>query len=860
MFDKLFERRAARKDPRFKSFVEAKKYYEQFLYGSRVRFDQMGEADYQRALNDQRVLSARYGFSEAAAMSKNEGVLVDEAVARYQLGMVCHACGELEESGNHMRAALSILQNLTIEDQSAVKSGCHYHLGVIAQKQNNSDEAIRHLLESRRLDEALMDFSGIQTCDAALEKCDYTESDEASSVEITDIQDHTAGQTRSEQWEIPESETSYVSENSADPADDKIFAKPTRVRYNQSQVIWLASYSVKANDRIMQHLEMLGDAFGRPATISRVAFGADNEEQASLSEPDQGQHLCAAILVLERAGIGDKGLQELAVLCIERVLARPDFRLLVYLDDLSVDDLRDMEESEPFIKTLFDTTQIAELPSLEQLRNTLVPFVRRVERIQATEWWRQFRLRAARVSGVIATCILLIIAAMSLLGFPVWLLNLRLDTYVPYAREWSALVPGLLAFPVQAPFIFIILRGLRKTSTAPRDNKSFIPWAIVGGVILVGATRLQYHLEGPTAWTLLGLFFGVILDALRRAGYQARREMIDITAYCRAISKSSENEHPEIRLQEEPFNPFTCPILPSLSTKIFISYSRSSGKGSKIARALYGRLKQAGASPFLDRASIPVGTSWRRSLNQHVGECDVFICLLDNKSVQREWVAAELIAAIEGRKITSAPHIIVLADPEILKLPSGTKPVFQAIMDAEKESGVSTRPQIVYVNNQTLESVTWDLQPGRFASTAVFPRFGAMIVMSVLALFGFIGGLGMIMGVVLGVFAVLEKWTSLSFSAWIVSHDVLIPTVLLSGLWLGWTARTAITWGFEDYFYRQEGVVPCIIATLGLAFVLIVLIPETSIYVAAWSAALTIAGWMAMASLVHSGIARKRKH
>ena len=274
---------------------------------------------------------------------------------------------------------------------------------------------------------------------------------------------------------------------------------------------------------------------------------------------------------------------------------------------------------------------------------------------------------------------------------------------------------------------------------------------------------------------------------------------------------------------------------------------------------LYGRLKEAGASPFLDRASIPIGSSWRRSLNRHIGECDVFICLLDNKSAQREWVAAEMIGAIEGRKITNSPHIIVLADPEVQSVPCETKPIFQTIIAAESNHSVLTRPHVVYLNDQTPSTIAWDLKPGRFVSTAIFPRFGAMIVMSLLAVLGLIGGLGMIMGFVLGFFALLEKMALLPFSTWIISHDVLIPTVLLSGLWLGWTARSAITWGFEDYFYREEGVIPGIIATLGLAYVLIVLIPETSVYVAAWSVALAITGWSAVTSLVHSGVAGKRK-
>ena len=858
MFAKFFERKAALKDTRVQTFLNAKLCYEKFLTERGIPFGQTGELDYQHAVNDERIQAARKGFAEAAEMSRNQGVLVDEAIAWYQLGMVCHACGDLDESKTHMQVALAILQSLTIEERPAVRSGCHYHLGVIAWKQKNDNEAVRHLLESRRIDESLMNFSGMQVCDALLAQCDQQKFAGELATEPAEADEQCSGKTDSGDGQSSGAPLEYEADDYDDFEEDEILAKPTRVRYNQRQLIWLASYSVKANDRLMTHLEMIGDDFGRPVAISRVAFGATNEEQASLSMPEKGQHLCAAILVLDKQSIYDRGFQQLTALCVEQVLDRADFRLLVYLDGLSIDDLRDLQKSDPFIKNLFDTTQIAQLPSLKQLRNTLVPFVRRVERIQAMEWWRHVRLSAASAFGKIATTMLVGAAVFSLLGFPAWLANLRLDEYMVYGRELSALLLGLLAFPVQAPFLFIILRGLRKTSVAPQENKLFLPWAVAGGIILVGSSHLQYSHDGPTSWVILGVVAGVILDTLRRGGYQARREMIDVSAYSRAAAESNSSEQKRVNLQESPFNPFTCQILPSLSNRIFISYSRSSAKGSRIARELFTRLKEARTAPFLDRASIPAGTSWRRTLNRQIGECDVFICLLDGTSIQRDWVAAEMTAAIEGAKTTSAPHIIVLADPEIQRLPSETKSVFQAIMTAEKQLGVAIQPRIVYMNDKTVESVAWDLQPGLFVSTAVFPRFAAKLVMLPLALLGFLGGLGMIMGFLLGFFAALEKSMSFPFSTWIVSHGLEVPVVLFSGLWLGWTLRTAVTWKFEEKFFRDEGLISGIIASTGLVFVLILLLPETSLYIALWSAVLIISGWMNVAALVHSAAARKK--
>jgi hypothetical protein len=126
----------------------------------------------------------------------------------------------------------------------------------------------------------------------------------------------------------------------------------------------------------MAYLNSLGDEFGRPVGVSRIAFGAADPVQRNPNMPELDQHLCAAIIVLERAGLNDLAFREFAIFCTRRVIVVPDFRLFVYLHDLTIDELRDLSDWEPFVAALFDTTQIAESPSLEQLRRTLVPYIR----------------------------------------------------------------------------------------------------------------------------------------------------------------------------------------------------------------------------------------------------------------------------------------------------------------------------------------------------------------------------------------------------------------------------------------------------------------------------------------------------
>jgi hypothetical protein len=325
--------------------------------------------------------------------------------------------------------------------------------------------------------------------------------------------------------------------------------------------------------------------------------------------------------------------------------------------------------------------------------------------------------------------------------------------------------------------------------------------------------------------------------------------MIDVEALIRDAAKPAMQDPKMTVLRGDPLNPFTCPLLPSPSARVFISYTRSSAKGSRLAKALYSRLKEAGASPFLDRANIPAGASWRRSLNRHIGECDTFICILDEKSVQREWVAAELLAAIEAHRLTSTPNIVILMDPAIHRLSQNMLPVFRGVVSAATESPIQGRPQIVQLNRQTLSALVWGLAPGRFIPTAVFTRIPAICVMGALSLLGWIGGLGIFAGFILGFLAILDRMAKFPLATGLADRGWLEPVALLSGLWLGSTARAALAWGYERTHDREMGITIPAMAAAGLSFAFFVLLTKTSIYVAAWSATLALAGWLMVASV-----------
>ncbi len=850
MFDKISERWAAKRSSRFKVFVDGKKAYEAFVQDHPAHFDEMSERHYRRARVDTRLRLAECAFTAAIELSEGEDALADAAVARFQLGLVRHICGELAEASELIHAALEVLSNLPRWNRAASMSSCHYHLGVIALKQWQLTDAVGELRRSRQMAEASADLGRMRSCDRALIACAAAGADIDTAYSNSISDDSIWG------------EVDNIVENPGPAFDegDEIEreVRPRRVYYSQREFIFLASYSVEANDALMEHLNLLGDEFGRPISVSCVAFGSTNPMQRNLRQPEADQHLCATILVLEREGLKDQAFQGFVNSCVRRVAAVSDFRLLVYLHDLSMEELRNWADRDPLVAMLFDITQIDEAPCVAQLRRTLVPYVQRIEHIRAAAQWRESRLKLTRVCGNLAMLILVSAASLSLLGFPAWLLQSRLGWLGPNGPQLASLVLGTLAFPLQAPLIFMLLRGLRTTALAFRDNAAFMRWIFIDLLIMLGANHLQHTLNGPYSWLLLGLVVGVLLDSIRRAGRQAQRQLIDLESVMRLTTDPGMQDPKATVLRGDSLNPFSCPILPTLSARVFISYTLSSVRGSRLAAALHRGLERAGASPFVDRISISAGTSWRRVLNRYLGECDVFLCILDEKGVQRKWIAAELLAALEANRLTGTPEIVILLDPRCQRSEQPMLPVFRGVVAASAAPQVPGRPQILQLNARTQSSLVWALVPGRFMPTTVFTRVAALPIVCAIILLGFIGRLGIFGGFILGLLAILEAMGDFPLTSGLADRGWLEPVALLSAFWLGFTARAAIAWGYEREHGREMGMTIPTMATVGLVYACFLFLPSMSTLYVGWSAALAGAGWVMVASTMRMGVTDRR--
>lgn len=179
MLGKLFEWWAARSNPRFYAFREAKQRYMGFLHANGVSFESMSEDLQRRARDDAGLKEAAMHFREAIRLSREAGpgCIRDVAVGEYQLGMLLHLQGAGSEAAGHLRAALGVIEDLPQQDgtEQSVASGCYYHLGLIALRSGDTAAARTMIGKSMKIDQSLNDASGVRMCQSALEKCNKAE-------------------------------------------------------------------------------------------------------------------------------------------------------------------------------------------------------------------------------------------------------------------------------------------------------------------------------------------------------------------------------------------------------------------------------------------------------------------------------------------------------------------------------------------------------------------------------------------------------------------------------------------------------------------------------------------------------------
>jgi tetratricopeptide (TPR) repeat protein len=876
----VFEWLASQTHPRFKHYRKARQAYKVCLQELTKPFEDLETDDYLKWRNDARLVTAESHYREAIALCRQEQALSDMATSLYQLGMLLHLQGRLDEAEECVLASAKIQEGLPQNTRAVLglSSGCHYHLGIIALKRGNRSAALTHLQTSLSLDQALDDLRGIMWDRSALMKCETLSSSsetEVATVPITPRPEFlpliTPTSPPDESETAPLNEEVQQGDTTGNQQDGKKLTRPFSLG---EDVLWLVSHSIGANDSVMGMIEEFQNDFPRRTLVSRVAFGSPDLNPTPPEPIAQDSRLCAVILVVEPASFGNANFRYWARWCIRNVADRDDFRLFVYLHDLSLEALdllanRPREHEDPssdaagmLADELIKTVQIPENASAEKLKQALIPYLYDLDHIRAAARWRRVKLGAsvffARVALTIQVTCGLALAAVGIS----WLAFKRLNWDI--AWNWIAevntsalaLVLGVPVFALQMVPLFLLLRGITVANKMLRDDSHLWWWLVLGALLCPAALQVPYDLGASPAMIVLGIVTGVLLDVLRRSGFQARRAQISLErAYNSVAAKEAGMISREI-VEPRPIHPLTCPLFSADSRTAFISYRHHSPWSRGIARSLHAELERNRFRCFLDLESIGEGSGWRRALNRSIGEAQVFIALIEKKSLDSRWMAAELLAALAGRLLTHQPELILLVEPSLAasKLRGGWS-VFRSVLDQASQVGSQSRIRLIQATETNIKIL--EAQLGALETVSLFPKT-IMVVLKIFTLpLVVIGGLGSLLSIPAMFFAWLEQWEKFDSSGWIAARGFLLSATLLVGYWSGFTIRAALAARYEvrdetpTSLARIHGV-----AAAGLAWLAVLWSAKLPGLTAGWTIAAGYFGWLMAWCLISERIKR----
>lgn len=369
-----------------------------------------------------------------------------------------------------------------------------------------------------------------------------------------------------------------------------------------------------------------------------------------------------------------------------------------------------------------------------------------------------------------------------------------------------------------------------------------------------------------TLWIWFGIALGISLDAIRRYRKQAKRDMFSLRSeiatlpgytLLHAITKVIANYTP---------NPWSCPLLPDYSARVFISYIHSSEWANGIVTELRKNLKTFSAECFLDMFDIYNGSSWRRQLHNKMADANVFIAIVDEFSIHKEWPAAEMETALAGRYLTGMPEIIILIKP---KHPQEAKkenmPVFNAIFQAGSRR-INSPVKIMEVKDGTIHMLASGFTRDHFSTVGIIPGllsnwFRSLVLKPV----NIIGSIGSFLGIPFLIAAWLSVCKIVDLQGFLVSTHLLNPVFLLLGFWLGFTLRLLLGSLFEvphnDADTKRLGMIN-LIAVLGFAAMIIILLTKIPDIILAWMVLLFVNGYFAakafLLTYLQRGIYRKK--
>jgi hypothetical protein len=628
-------------------------------------------------------------------------------------------------------------------------------------------------------------------------------------------------------------------------------------------IIWIISTSQGASEAACHALApptQVGEA--RVAVIATVY---DDSAGPPLSNtfPANDPNLCALLLMIEPEAGRNRRFMDVLRWAIHKTAEREDFRLFVHVYQGTFAQFLAAlpHEARGFAQDLTDTVQVANTRDLMQLCGDVKAFLEQLDDIRRESQWRSLRATAAtlflRLAEPVQVCAFVLSLGMALY-VPVWDQHPAVKLLHQH-KPTVAIICGVAFLPLLLLGLFSYSRFgpfLLGMHTAHRG----ILWAGLSSLCAPSVFVVMTRISVPYRWIAVGLTLGAFVDASRRRASLVLRARQSPDP--KSIARSDPLPAGLIR-QAGPSlpPPLACPIMPNAIPQVFISYTRTSTWSVANAHELRERITASGARCFLDTREIAEGTNWRSYLNRHLGLASVFVCLVDQQTLAREWPAAELEAALRGKELTGSPDIIVIKSPNLKATDVDDLtclPVFRAVLTRISHFVREGQPQIVPFSDATIPAFAAQLRPNLYTSVSVLPTRIAQILSYLWVIprraINLTSG---VVGPVLGNLAILffiAEWISrlapaaapVGFNSGIFlsRHNWLAPIFLFCAVSLGFVARLSAASRFELKAPRYLGVYRAHRdSAVGFGLILMTWSPYVSAFVLCCSLVCCCTGW-----------------
>jgi tetratricopeptide (TPR) repeat protein len=854
VLQQYYEWMGARRLPRFNSYRRGRQLLEAFLQRDGTPWHAVDEKGFERARRAPELREAEALLRQALELTKPAAAPWDSATAFYEIGLVCHRLGRIEEAAECFRQCLALSNRALAlhSTQATAISDSHYQLGILSWRRGDYSGARAHLDRSIAIDRPRGKQRDVVISEEAIRHLGLADVYPAvldDQVAQTPEQDAAGPLHVLTPGDPPSSESALSEPSDASLTSSQVSVKPVRLGPTAVLVIALPTEEALPFQQAIE--ERLPTELDNVAVLTCDRSGdfvTPAEIEANARIP-----IGVVVLVMEGGDIDDQRYLDSVEWAIQRVAQDATFRLFVGSSSNTLGRHLGTENSgspraKRVLQGLADTVQLGSDGTPAAVADGVLRFLTEAPYLQAREAWRSLVTTSAWIA--LALSIGFELSAFAIFG--AWaaseIAGWSVSWGLPPERleEVAMLAYGMTVAPIGLTLAYFALRG---SSAWAHPAAVMTLLGAFGYVTLADSLRQAAGL--PFAAVLFGACVGLTLEYIRRECPALLRRSIRLGEVKARVSVTplpplaKTNSRGLIDI-------LRMPLVSSLAPRVFLSYARRTAWSEPLARAVHVALAKIRAISYLDRESIPNGSNWRSALNEHLADCDVFVSLLEEESYEREWVAAEILTAIEMANRFGPPDIIVVRNQS--EPGSGREtgiPLMTTLAGLGDTGGREERFRVVTVSNPSSQEIAAYLDPYHYVRETIVPAEWSRAVpwQVPVAALGATGG-------VVGAAAVVLWWMETEGAAavgpMLARLGWLNATVVLLAYFLGFTIRTGLYSLFE---YRSDKyrhlTIAQGIACSGFVGLLCAWGPSVPQFALAWAAVVLFWGWVAGDNFLH---------